>query len=123
MVDNAAQFIERFEQLTGHTPYPWQIRLYGSLAAGNIPHNIGAPTGTGKTNVILCWLLARVNNPDLPRRLVYIVDRRSVVDQSTKVVEEMYAKISVDQQLRNSLNLPEGLGISTLRGEYADNQE
>ena len=102
MVDNAAQFIERFEQLTGHTPYPWQIRLYGSLAAGNIPHNIGAPTGTGKTNVILCWLLARVNNPDLPRRLVYIVDRRSVVDQSTKVVEEMYAKISI--QVKSSRN-------------------
>ena len=35
----------------------------------------------------------------------------------------MYARISADEDLRNTLNLPDGLGISTLRGEYADNQD
>jgi CRISPR-associated endonuclease/helicase Cas3 len=116
-------FLARFEQLTGHQPYPWQTRLFDSLVAGHIPQNLGAPTGAGKTNVIPCWLLALVQNPDLPHRLVYVVDRRSVVDQSTKVVEEIYAKISANESLAASLNLSEGLGISTLRGEYADNQQ
>jgi CRISPR-associated endonuclease/helicase Cas3 len=51
------------------------------------------------------------------------VDRRSVVDQSTKVVEEMYARIAADASLAAGLDLSEGLGISTVRGEYADNQE
>jgi hypothetical protein len=123
IVKTSGQFATRFEQLTGHQPYPWQIRLFESLVVGHIPHNLGAPTGAGKTNVIACWVLALVENRDLPRRLVYVVDRRSVVDQSTKVVEEMYAKIEADASMAASLNLTEGLGISTLRGEYADNQE
>ena len=115
-------FTSWFHKLRGFSPYPWQARLFSSLVAGHIPQNLGAPTGAGKTNVIPCWLLALVQNPDLPHRLVYVVDRRSVVDQSTKVVEEMYAKIS-NESLAASLNLSEGLGINTLRGEYADNQE
>jgi CRISPR-associated endonuclease/helicase Cas3 len=84
-----SKFDRRFKQLTGHQPYPWQVRLFEALVGGHLPHNLGAPTGAGKTNVIPCWLLALVENRDLPRRLVYVVDRRSVVDQSTKVVEEM----------------------------------
>ena len=123
MQRDVSKFATRFKQLTGCQPYPWQLRLFESLVVGHIPQNLGAPTGAGKTNVIPCWLLALAENPDLPRRLVYVVDRRSVVDQSTKVVEEMYAKIAADESLAASLNLSEGLGISTLRGEYADNQE
>lgn len=120
---DVSKFDTRFKQLTGHPPYPWQVRLFESLVGGHIPQNLGAPTGAGKTNVIPCWLLALVENRDLPHRLVYVVDRRSVVDQSTKVVEETYAKIEADASMAASLNLTEGLGISTLRGEYADNQE
>jgi CRISPR-associated endonuclease/helicase Cas3 len=71
----------------------------------------------------VCWLLALAENPKLPRRLAYVVDRRSVVDQSTKVVEEIYAKIQADETLARGLGLVDGLGISTLRGEYADNRE
>ena len=121
MQRDVSKFATRFKQLTGCQPYPWQLRLFESLVVGDIPQNLGAPTGAGKTNVIPCWLLALAENPDLPRRLVYVVDRRSVVDQS-KVVEEMYAKIAADESLAASFNLSEGLGISTLRGEYADNQ-
>jgi hypothetical protein len=39
------------------------------------------------------------------------------------VVEEIYAKIQADETLARSLGLVDGLGISTLRGEYADNRE
>ena len=63
---NIVEFIARFERLTSHQPYPWQARLFESLVAGHVPHNIGAPTGAGKTNVIPCWLLALV---EIPTRL------------------------------------------------------
>ena len=77
----------------------------------------------------------------LPRRLVYIVNRRTVVDQATAIVEKIRAKL-IDPyasswpthalllyQLRSSLldlsagfdDLP--LAVSTLRGEFADNEE
>jgi CRISPR-associated endonuclease/helicase Cas3 len=119
---DGVNFAEQFEVLTGHKPYPWHVRLFESLVAGHVP-DLCLPTGSGKTNSIVCWLLAHAQNTSLPCRLAYVVDRRSVVDQSTKVVEEMYAKIQVDEMLAKSLGLVDGLGISTLRGEYADNRE
>ena len=115
-------FAAQFETLTGQKPYPWHVRLFESLVAGHVP-DLCLPTGSGKTNAIVCWLLALAQNTSLPCRLAYVVDRRSVVDQSTKVVERIYAKIQADEMLAKTLGLADGLGISTLRGEYADNRE
>jgi len=124
------RFQTAFEYLTEHRPYEWQTELFRSLVSGQIP-NLSLPTGSGKTNAIVCWLLALCLNSKLPRRLVYVVDRRSVVDQSTKVVEDIAAKLAVESPLifdvRNALIPMAGgeelLGISTLRGEFQDNQE
>lgn len=112
-------FAEAFEKLTGRTPFPWQEALFQQLRLGGdaIPSRCDIPTGLGKTSVIAVWLLARQENPLLPRRLVYVVNRRTVVDQTTEEVEK----------IRN--NLPEigrdreSLAISTLRGQFADNRE
>ena len=123
MRDGMSDFAAQFEVLTGHKPYPWQTRLFEFMVAGHIPADLNLCTGAGKTNAVVCWLLSLAENPKLPRRLAYVVDRRSVVDQSTKVVEEMYAKIQADETLARGLGLVDGLGISTLRGEYADNRE
>jgi CRISPR-associated endonuclease/helicase Cas3 len=122
----AQWFAIEFRVLTGYDPYPWQIALFNNLVLGDIPKNINLPTGSGKTSAISVWLLAFVKNPALPRRLVYVVDRRSVVDQATAVVEQIVTRLS--PELQNSLNsytLPDEalLGISTLRGELADNEE
>ena len=57
------------------------------------------------------WYLARKLNTSLPRRLVYAVDRRAVVDQATTEAENI-KKNSID----------ETLCISTLRGQYVDNR-
>ena len=64
---NVEKFVTCFEYLTGYQPYPWQVRLFESLIAGDdsqgvIPHSLSLPTGTGKTNVIVCWLLALARN-------------------------------------------------------------
>ena len=101
-------FTQEFQALTGYQPYAWQTALFNNLVQGDIPKNINLPTGSGKTSAIPVWLLAFTKNPALPRRLVYVVDRRSVVDQATAVVEEMVAQVSPElQSALNAYTLPD----------------
>ena len=102
-------FAAEFERLTGNPPYRWQQRLYDQFVAHNLPTAIDLPTGLGKTSVMAIWLIARQANPALPRRLVYVVDRRVVVDQATTEAERMKEKSEAPP-----------LTISTLRGQHAD---
>jgi len=105
-------FAEQFKQLTENSPFPWQRALYERFtkSVDAIPACCDIPTGLGKTSVIAIWLLARQVNPSLPRRLVYVVNRRTVVDQTTFEVERY-------RKLRPTL------AVSTLRGQFADNRE
>jgi CRISPR-associated endonuclease/helicase Cas3 len=111
-------FNAAFQTITGNTPFPWQQRLYQEFLKGSFPEVCKVPTGLGKTRVILIWLLALANEPMLiPRRLVYVVNRRTVVDQTTTEVENLRRKLA---------GLPkhiQGLMVSTLRGQLADNRE
>lgn len=106
---NNIDFDKAFENLTGNRPFPWQVALFNQFKDGSIPAGCDIPTGLGKTSVIAIWLLARDINPMLPRRLVYVVNRRTVVDQTTDEVERYQKK------------RPE-LAVSTLRGQFADNR-
>lgn len=104
---------DAFKSLTGYDPFPWQRALYErflSKRPDNIPSSCNLPTGLGKTSVIAIWLLARQINRSLPRRLAYVVNRRTVVDQTTEEVTR-YKRIRPD------------LAVSTLRGEFLDNRE
>ena len=79
-----------FRALTGCEPYRWQRRLYEQwLAKGETPDAVDVPTGLGKTMVMALWLVARAGCANLPRRLVYVVDRRAVVDQATEEAEKL----------------------------------
>jgi CRISPR-associated endonuclease/helicase Cas3 len=71
------------------------------------------------------WLVARACGAKLPRRLVYVVDRRAVVDQATEVAVGLRTAVDGDPALRRKLGLSEGrsLPISTLRGQHVDNRE
>jgi CRISPR-associated endonuclease/helicase Cas3 len=140
-MSDAIPFDAAFRALTGHNPFPWQRSLYDRLAQGDIPRSCDIPTGLGKTAVVAIWLIALANHPDrLFRRLVYVVNRRTVVDQSTAEVERIRKRLNgeadlpsqdrgVLQELRRLLgrlcatNHDEVLAISTLRGKFADNQE
>lgn len=79
-------FDKAFSALTGHKqPLGWQRRLYRRLADGDPPKVCDLPTGLGKTAVIPIWLIALAHAPaKVPRRLVYMVNRRTVVDQATR---------------------------------------
>lgn len=137
-------FDSAFQALTGHTPMRWQERLYSRFVAGNIPSALDLPTGLGKTSAIAIWLIARAHGAPLPRRLVYVVDRRAVVDQATAEAEKLRcalegraehlaateegartramqiaAELKAKLRLGNNRELP----ISTLRGQYVDNRD
>ncbi|MHB8147362.1 MAG: type I-G CRISPR-associated helicase/endonuclease Cas3g, partial [Vulcanimicrobiaceae bacterium] len=122
-------FVEAFECLTGNRPYDWQIRLFENLRAADLPRLLDIPTGIGKTSIIPIWLLARAAGANIPRRLVYVVDRRTIVDQATQVAESLQRRLGTDAQgiglsLRSKLAIGEGqsLAVSTLRGQLADNR-
>lgn len=73
----------------GAAPYPWQRRLLAEVwARGGWPAQLDLPTGSGKTSAIdvAVFLLALSADPAsgrrLPRRIVSVVDRRTIVDQS-----------------------------------------
>ncbi|MGE3874546.1 MAG: type I-U CRISPR-associated helicase/endonuclease Cas3 [Parvibaculaceae bacterium] len=128
--DEQARFRGDFRTLTGNSPFPWQERLFGLFCAGDLPSALDLPTGLGKTSVMAIWLLARAHAGEtvrkkIPRRLVYVVDRRAVVDQATAEAEKIRENLERAPSLRLSLRL-EGkrrLPISTLRGKYVDNRD
>jgi CRISPR-associated endonuclease/helicase Cas3 len=140
----ANEFTSIFRALTGYKPFLWQERLFDELKSGRIPSACDIPTGLGKTSVMAIWLAAldlRAPGP-LPRRLVYVVDRRAVVDQATEEAEKLTRRLGngkpngevqgngdkpdaeVIARLRVRLQLDAGqsLAVSTLRGQHADNR-
>lgn len=107
----------------GAEPFPWQKRLLRMLCDGSLPSAIDIPTGLGKTSVIPIWLLAWATGAKLPRRLVYVVDRRAVVDQATDVADGLAAFVGQHPDLATALGVGDrGLVVSTLRGQHADNR-
>lgn len=129
--------LELFSRLCGSQPYLWQERLFtGWLADGRLPGALDIPTGLGKTKVIAAWLCARMLGASLPRRLVYVVDRRVVVDQATTEAETIADRLaavlsdeSAAKEDRKAYRTRLGLGdddripISTLRGQFVDNRK
>ncbi len=141
MISPGIQFDPAFESLTGHKPLAWQRRLFGRLYSGpEVPACVDLPTGLGKTSVIPIFVIALARQAQdgrvaLPRRLVYVVNRRTVVDQATIMVEQIRNRLrnpnddpnleALSAGLRKLLSSDQGelLAVSTLRGELADNQE
>ena len=138
-------FDRTFELLSGNAPFPWQRRLFQRFVTGNWPESCNLTTGLGKTSVITIWLLALAHariagaHPlGIPRRLVYVVNRRTVVDQSTSEAQKLLEKLEPEEgpvdasliPIRDALQSIAGgnegdacLAISTLRGQFADNGE
>lgn len=126
----SASFPDLFEKLTGSVPFPWQTALYQLLITGLLPTAADIPTGLGKTSVVTIWLIALLTHPDqVPHRLVYVVNRRTVVDQTTAEVEFLRTRLREHPTLLAKLQglcaIPteKPLALSSLRGQFADNRE
>ena len=118
--------VAHFRDVAGHDPWPWQRRLLERLVAGDVPPAIEIPTGCGKTASVLLALLARLGNASLPRRIVYIVDRRAIVDQTAATIRVWTDRMAAlpalcrafDASAAFSAERPVALGV--LRGGLAD---
>jgi CRISPR-associated endonuclease/helicase Cas3 len=95
----------------GRAPFPWQQRLASETArrvfAGNtdvLPSLLDIPTGAGKTSIIDVVTFLQALESELPagqrlmpRRTVFVVDRRVIVDQ----VDEHAQRLA--EQLRGAI--------------------
>jgi CRISPR-associated endonuclease/helicase Cas3 len=136
-------FQQQFEALTGRRRFPWQEALFERLVSGDVPGRCDIPTGLGKTSVLPIWLLALAQRAQwgeakgFPRRLVYVVNRRTVVDQATREAEGLLDARRLSEprlasfwraleslRIRETQALPHlehPIAVSTLRGQFADN--
>ncbi len=147
IISDEANFSDGFEALTGFGPLRWQARLYRRMVEGDWPDALDIPTELGKTSAVAYWLLAlgHAEAGAVPRRLVYVVNWRTIVDQATGVAERFRDKLDRGHEdydtrldgVREALASLAGvevaalsaggedgapLAISTLRGGFADNE-
>jgi CRISPR-associated endonuclease/helicase Cas3 len=93
-------FAETFRMATGCDPHGYQARI----ARDGLPDVVEAPTGTGKTGVILAWLWRLLYGPEpdragSPRRLVYALPQRSLVEQVAGEAERWLGNLGLTGQV------------------------
>lgn len=87
---SAATFEEAFRSATGSEPYDYQRELG---LRDRPPAVIEVPTGSGKTMAVLIpWLC----DPGAPRRFVYALPMRSLVEQTAQVAVEALRRLGDD---------------------------
>ena len=103
-------FPEFFGKATGWPPYHYQHEL---ARAADVPVLLRVPTGAGKTEAaVLGWLYRRSEHPDravreaTPRRLVYCLPMRTLVEQTVERIERWL----------DNLGLADQVGVVTLMG-------
>ena len=123
----ASDFADFFRDVHGCEPFPWQQRLTARvLESGIWPKVIDLPTGTGKTAVLDTAIFALACRPEVsPRRIVFVIDRRIVVDQVCKRAQCIQHRVEkgetpvlqrVRERLRRLSDGGESLGVAALRG-------
>lgn len=119
-------FATFFMDIYGYDPFPWQQRLTEQvLESGSWPEVIDLPTGSGKTAVLDTAVFAMASRPNIsPRRVVFVIDRRIVVDQVYERAELIQKRIesaatpimrAVRERL-HSISDGKSLGVAALRG-------
>ena len=119
-------FATFFRDVHGYDPFPWQKRLVAQvLEFGEWPEVIDLPTGSGKTAVLDIAVFVMAAQPKTsPRRIVFVIDRRIVVDQVYERALTIQDKVEAGEtlilkQIRNRLQaLSDGksLSVAALRG-------
>lgn len=95
-MDNRDAFAQWFQQATGYKPYPFQVRF---ACEPTLPELVDVPTGMGKTAMaVLGWLWRRRFAEEkvkraTPRRLVYCLPMRVLVEQTVDEANKWIAEI------------------------------
>jgi CRISPR-associated endonuclease/helicase Cas3 len=93
-------FKEFFRTATGgREPYPYQDRF---AEADPLPHLLRAPTGAGKTAAaVLGWLWRWTSRkPDTPRRLVYCLPMRVLVEQTEREARDWIKNLGLAEPVK-----------------------
>lgn len=100
---SAQDFARWFESIHGYEPYAWQVRLVERILTGQKgletenagwPDVLDLPTGSGKTTAIDIAIYTQAADiHHAPRRIVYVVDRRAIVRQTTVHVNKIQAAL------------------------------
>jgi CRISPR-associated endonuclease/helicase Cas3 len=103
-----------FEAVTGTPPYPYQE----DLGTAPWPELLDIPTGLGKTAaIVVAWLWKRIQgNPDTPRRLVYCLPMRVLVEQTERNARA-WTEAAAERFRAASLDVP---SVSVLMGGDVD---
>ena len=98
-----------------NAPYPYQLRL----ASDPWPHVVEIPTGLGKTAaIVLSWMYKRLSGDrSTPRRLVYCLPMRVLVEQTANNINTWIGKLSEAGILPQDW----GLKVYTLKGGEIEN--
>lgn len=92
-------FVSFFQKATGYHPFPYQVAL--ALDGERFPEVVKIPTGAGKTaGIVLAWLWRRCFAPEevranTPRRLVYCLPMRVLVEQTYENVIKWLDRLGV----------------------------
>lgn len=127
-----SDFSTFFSELNdGHLPFPWQERLAQHIFSNGWTHDcLDLPTGSGKTAVLeialyhLALEASKGNDRKAPLRIVFVVDRRLVVDQAAIRAKRIRDRLAgqagiageVGKRLRDCFGVREALSVQTLRG-------
>ncbi len=125
-------FATFFNEVYGYPPFPWQSRLtHRVFTEGRFPGTLDLPTGSGKTAAIDVAVFAlavdlAAGRRRLPCRIAFVVDRRTVVDQSFTRALKLADRLSnsepgsvvrrVADQLTELAGTDEPLRVALLRG-------
>ena len=98
-------------------PDPWQL----ALAVDGWPRVLIAPTGSGKTAAVtLGWAAHRLRSPGAtPRRLVWCLPMRTLVEQTADAVREWFGKLAAETNRDDRLPRPGDVHV-LLGGADAD---
>lgn len=91
-------FSDWYHDRHGYSPFPWQQQFADRVASGELPSALTPPTGSGKTAVIDAWLWARLHGHPVPTRLVYVIDRRLIVDSVTSYIAALNETLAKDDR-------------------------
>ncbi len=97
MSATARSFLRFFEEATGRAPYAYQVALG---EATDLPAVLDVPTGAGKTHALLVsWLYGRRIAGSAPRRLVYALPMRTLVEQTRDVAEAVLERLGLRDEV------------------------
>lgn len=99
--DYSSFFQEHYRAVRGQHPMQWMVRSFEDVIAGRQPRLVDLPTGAGKTELVVVWLLAlawcganKRHGTPVPRRLVWVVNRRVLVQQVFTIAAQLRCELA-----------------------------